>query len=381
MRHEGRAGKPWMDTWLPALSLAYATGWDLLLPLGSEYQVAQLHNLRIGLVRFDFLNSKTNPLDLTAVIKTPENIEFDYRLAGPFRRFPALLIDFIIRMLMIAAGYVVIMVLASFVNSLSGLTVFQDFALLIAMVVDFLLLWFYGTLFETYWNGQTPGKWACSIRVISTDGRPVNAFQALIRNLLRPADFAPFISLEAISSDLPPVYFIPTFLCSFLCMILTKRFQRLGDLAAGTMVVVNQTSWIPSNVKLEDPRIPSLASFIPPGFRLPPTLAKAIALYAERRSYIGSGRRQELAKHLATPLLKSFGFREDTSADLLLCALYYREFVAKDMFDPGNGAEHHRAPPPPSSGSPFQSTDPELQETLSSSPVPPPILSPVPPTS
>ena len=278
------------------------------------------------------LSPKQNPLDLTAVIKTPENIQFEYRLAGPFRRFPALLIDWVVRMLMIAAGYIAILVASSTFLSVTGQSILQDFALLIAMVVDFLLLWFYGTFFESYWNGQTPGKWACRIRVISVDGRPVNAFQATIRNLLRPADFAPMVSLEVFSSEFPPAYILPTFLCSLVCMVLTKRFQRLGDLAAGTMVVVNERSWVPTNIKLEDARIPSLAEYIPPGFRPSSTLAKALALYAERRARLPAGRRQELAAYLAKPLIRKFGFREDTSSDLLLCALYYREFVSKEAF-------------------------------------------------
>ncbi|AMV33312.1 RDD family protein [Pirellula sp. SH-Sr6A] len=283
------------------------------------------------------MSPKQSPLDLTAVIKTPENIQFEYRLAGPFRRFPALLIDWVVRMLMIAAGYIAILVASSTFLSVTGQSILQDFAILIAMVVDFLLLWFYGTFFESYWNGQTPGKWACRIRVISVDGRPVNAFQATIRNLLRPADFAPMVSLEVFSSEFPPAYILPTFLCSLVCMVLTKRFQRLGDLAAGTMVVVNERSWVPTNIKLEDARIPSLAEYIPPGFRPSSTLAKALALYAERRARLPAGRRQELAAYLAKPLIHRFGFREDTSSDLLLCALYYREFVSKEAFRPQGG--------------------------------------------
>jgi uncharacterized RDD family membrane protein YckC len=279
------------------------------------------------------LSPKQNPLDLTAVIKTPENIQFEYRLAGPFRRLPALLIDWVVRMLLIAAGYIGLLIVSSSFLNVTGQSIVQDFALLIAMVVDFLLLWFYGTFFESYWNGQTPGKWACRIRVISVDGRPVNAFQATIRNLLRPADFAPMVSLEVFSNEFPPAYIIPTFLCSLICMVLTKRFQRLGDLAAGTMVVVNERSWVPTNIKLEDARIPSLAEYIPPGFRPSATLAKALALYVERRARIPAGRRQELAAYLAKPLIRKFGFREDTSYDLLLCALYYREFMSKEAFN------------------------------------------------
>ena len=267
-----------------------------------------------------------NSIDLTAVITTPENIQFEYRIAGPFRRLPAFLLDFAIRMMCVIAFYIVAF--------LGGVTVSLPMGMIffVIMLVSFAFDWFYGLFFESYWNGQTPGKWLTQIRVISVDGRPINAYQATVRNFLRLADFAPMVSLEAFSSDAPPAYAIPTFLVSLICMTLSPRFQRLGDLAAGTMVVVNERSWVPSNVRLEDPRVASLSEHIPANFRMSSTLAKAIALYAERRSRISVGRRTELASHLARPLLKQFHFMADTSPDLLLCALYYREFVSKEAF-------------------------------------------------
>lgn len=267
-----------------------------------------------------------NSIDLTAVITTPENIQFEYRIAGPFRRLPAFLLDFAIRMMCVIAFYIVAFIGGVTVSLPTGMIFF------LIMLVSFAFDWFYGLFFETYWNGQTPGKWLTQIRVISVDGRPINAYQATVRNFLRLADFAPMVSFEAFSADAPPAYAVPTFLVSLICMTLSPRFQRLGDLAAGTMVVVNERSWVPSNVKLEDPRVASLSEHIPPNFRMSPTLAKAIALYAERRSRISVGRRTELASHLAKPLLKQFNFLADTSPDLLLCSLYYREFVSKEAF-------------------------------------------------
>ncbi len=266
--------------------------------------------------------------------------------------------DFFVRMLIILTGYFCFIAFSATITKFIGLSITAEIGILLAMVFDFLLLWFYGAIFETYWNGQTPGKWACQIRVISTDGRPINAFQATVRNLLRPADFMPFLSLEIFSREFPPAYIIPTFLVSLICMAITRRFQRLGDLAAGTMVIVNERSWVPSKVRLEDPRMMSLSEYIPANFRLTATMAKAIALYVERRGRIPSSRRLELASYLATPLLRQFGFREDTSPDLLLCAIYYREFVCKDAFT--NESKTFRPPPPSidnvanANGTPFE---------------------------
>ena len=288
------------------------------------------HSLDFGSV------TAQNAIDLTATITTPENIQFEYRIAGPFRRLPGVLLDFAIRLLF-WLSMIVFFFFVGITIPLSRPLLFFTF-----FVFWFALEWFYGLLFELRWGGQTPGKWLTKIRVISVDGRPINAYQATVRNFLRLADFAPMVSLEMFVADAPPMYVFPTFLVSLICMTLTSRFQRLGDLAAGTMVVVNERAWAPSKVKLEDPRIASLSEHIPPNFRMSSTLAKAIALYAERRGRIAIGRRMELAMHLARPLFKQFNFREDTSPDLLLCALYYREFVAKDAF-----SETKMISPPP----------------------------------
>ena len=308
-----------------------------------------------------------NAIDLTAVITTPENIQFEYRIAGPFRRLPALLLDFAIRMMCLVAIFILMMVFGATAAMPSGMIFF------LILLASFALDWFYGLFFETYWNGQTPGKWLTMIQVISVDGRPINAYQATVRNFLRLADFAPMVSLEMFAADAPPAYVIPTFLVSLICMTLTSRFQRLGDLAAGTMVVVNERSWVPANVKLEDTRVVSLSEHIPANFRMSPTLAKAIALYAERRSRISIGRRTELASHLAKPLLKQFNFRDDTSPDLLLCALYYRAFVSKEAF---SDVKRFAPPPATDTGLTSKDTDATLLVNLmpASLELPPPIL-------
>jgi hypothetical protein len=166
------------------------------------------------------------------------------------------------------------------------------------------------------------------------------------------------------------MYVIPTFLVSLLCMTITKRFQRLGDLAAGTMVVVSQRSWVPPHIKFDDPRVESLSGHIPANFRMTTTLAKAIALFVERRARIPNVRRQELAAYIAAPLMRQFNFRNDTSPDLLLCALYYREFIAKDAFldsqsfdSPPPSAQEHRSP---TTAPPIAAPPPVLEPTLQS---------------
>ena len=329
----------------------------------------------------------TDAIDLNAFVTTPENVRFEYRIAGPFRRLPALILDFAVRGILFWI-LLILMALLGFVVRFSG-----GIAVLLFLISWFALDWFYGLLFETFWNGQTPGKWLTKVRVISVDGRPINAYQATIRNFLRLADFAPMVSLELFSPDAPPMYVIPTFLVSLLCMTMTKRFQRLGDLAAGTMVVVTQRSWVPPHIKFDDPRVESLSGHIPANFRMTTTLAKAIALFVERRARIPNVRRQELAAYIAAPLMRQFNFRDDTSPDLLLCALYYREFIAKDAFldsqpfaSPPPSAPEHRSPTTDSKASPVTMTaspvaPPAITAPQSTAPAiaaPPPVLEPTP---
>src|SRR6188508_1714187 len=133
--------------------------------------------------------------------------------------------------------------------------------------------------------------------------------QATLRNLLRAADLL-----------------IP--LLGLLVMTLNRKYQRLGDLVAGTMVIVEERQWLTGVAKLDDPRAIQLAAYLPPNFVVSRSLAKSLATYVERRRFFTPPRRREVARHLAIPLLDRFGLPPDTSYDLLLCALYYRTFIA-----------------------------------------------------
>lgn len=311
-----------------------------------------------------------NPINLTATVTTPENIQFEYRIAGPFRRMPAFLIDFVLRVTALV-GIAILITCSGIVTSLALPPAIVPVVILISI---FLLDWFYGLFFETYWNGKTPGKWFTKIQVISIDGRPISAYQATIRNFLRAADIAPFLSLEVLDPDLPPMYGMPTGLVAFLCMLCTKRFQRLGDLAAGTMVVVDERTWIPPNVKFDDTRVEALAQYIPASFRMSRSMGRAIALYVERRTRMPISRRMELSSILGRPLIEQFGFRDDTSTDLLLCALYYREFILKQIGAPGaplgpSPLAADRGPSPRAAALPRSNVPPVLDETVSHAPI------------
>ena len=263
-------------------------------------------------------------LDTTIAVKTPENIAFEYQLAGPFRRLPAYLID-------VGVRWAVIIALAlglATVIGLIDLASLTPFAIAGGFILYFVISWFYGTILETYFNGRTIGKWACGIRTIDVEGRPVSGKQALIRNLLRIADLAPMAAASQVADDVPPAFMIPTGMIGLLSMISTRRLQRLGDLAAGTMVIVDERSWRLPVAKVDDPRVAALASYVPGDYRVSRSMARTLAIYAERRHFLTPARRREVARHLTVPLVERFEFRRDIDPDLLLYALYYKTFLA-----------------------------------------------------
>jgi uncharacterized RDD family membrane protein YckC len=277
-------------------------------------------------------------LDSRVEVVTPENIAFQYRIAGPFRRFPAYAVDMLIRIgIFLGSSALFFTIFGAIDTRLTG------FALALTLVLWFILDWFYGGLFETFWNGQTPGKRMMGLRVLSIDGQPINALQAVLRNILRAVDMMPVVPLPG--AGFP----IPVFLLGPITCMLNDRYQRLGDLACGTMVVVEEGQWAVGLARVTETEAIRLAAYLPPGVRITRELARALSDYVDRRKVFGFARRAEIARHLAEPLRVRFNLHPETSPDLLLCALYYRAFIA-DKIDPDAPARMPEArlmePPP-----------------------------------
>jgi uncharacterized RDD family membrane protein YckC len=280
------------------------------------------------------MSSEEDQIDATIEVVTPENIAFQYQVAGPFRRLPAFLIDLAIR----AAFFFALLIVVLFVASMSAFAGMQmGIAVLASLFLAwFVLQWFYGGLFETYMNGQTPGKWVMGIRVLTVSGQPINGLQAVMRNILRMVDFMPPMALPffAEAMDEPmQLMVIPTFMIGLVAMLMNRRFQRLGDIVCGTMVVIEEKSWLMGIARLDDPRAAQLAEYLPVNYKISRSLAHTLATYVERRRFFSLPRRREIARHLGDPLLREFGLPGDTSHDLLLCALYYRAFIADRATD------------------------------------------------
>ena len=265
-----------------------------------------------------------DPIDGTISTVTPENITFDYHVAGPFQRAFAFLIDIGIRTAILFGLYILTLIIDTQLGGI-GHAIFQ--------VTQLIVIWMYGILFEIYMNGQTPGKRMLGLRSVTVDGKPMNAMQAVLRNMLRMADTFPLVAPAAfgINWGNSPVFqlsFIPTFMVGLLVMSLNKRFQRLGDLVAGTMVIVDQKQPTQGLHDVRHPSVLHIASLLPANFKPDQGMSQALAHFIDQRNRLAQQRRDEIANHLAEPLCKQLNLDPNINPDLLLQALYYRAFVS-----------------------------------------------------
>lgn len=270
-------------------------------------------------------------------VTTPENISFQYEVVGPFRRLFAYLIDVAISagayallcfvvflvFLFILAPIAAMLELDGLLNEIGGLS--MGFL----AVAYFLIYWFYFAYFETYYNGATLGKSLMRMRVISIDGHAIDGSQAVLRNFFRLLDLMPIISFSSLFEYYSEVDFslAPTFFFGLTVMTLNRRYQRLGDLVANTVVVNEERARLPDLEMFQDPRVPKLAELIPDSFFVAPSMARAVADYVDHRRTLNYQRASEIASYLAVPLLERFGMPRDTDHDLLLCSLYYKVFI------------------------------------------------------
>ncbi len=246
------------------------------------------------------------PLDTAIRLVTPERITFRYPLAGPFRRAIAYLIDQIFWTFLLVVGAIAIALLSVPFRSL-GIGIGT------ILVLFFILNWFYAGFCEAVFNGRTLGKAFMEIRVVSVDGVPITAGQAILRNLLWVAEWA------------APLAFMP----AIASMLMTRRFQRLGDLAAGTMVIVERRPGKGGVVRLDDPASAALLPLLPTRIPAGPDLSRALSDYVQHRGRFNRERREEMAGRLARPARDRFGLPQDATHDAILCALYRRVFLGE----------------------------------------------------
>jgi len=241
----------------------------------------------------------------TVIIRTPEGIEFSLALAGPFSRMLAFLLDLaVISAAGTAIGYVI----------LALRLISQDAAEAVGAVLYFAVSLLYGILTEWLWRGQTIGKRLVGLRVVDAGGLRLRAAQIVIRNLMRFIDLLPGIYLVGGAS-----------------VVLNSKHQRLGDIAAGTIVIQAGELKRPDTNQLLGQKFNSLVAYPHLCARLrqwiPPDVAHLALEAVLRRDEIDPASRLGLFKDFAAYLKELVRFPEDAT-ELLSDEQYVRNVLA-----------------------------------------------------
>jgi uncharacterized RDD family membrane protein YckC len=228
-------------------------------------------------------------LDTTTSIETPEHVQFEYRVAGPARRMFAHLLDVaLVYGVLIFLGIVLVVAASSLSDISAQIEGASSATVGIFLVLLFLAQWVYFAVCEA-WKGRSLGKMALSLRVVTTTGRPIGVRAAALRNLLRAADFLPF-----------------GYAVGVLSQMATTRFQRLGDLVAETMVIIEEPRTVGRPIVLHPQASAEELSGLPFSIRLSPDEKAALELFLRRRAQFGADRERELANMVAPMFAERF---------------------------------------------------------------------------
>nr|WP_240980199.1 RDD family protein [Ramlibacter agri] len=197
-------------------------------------------------------------MDTLYLAETPEGIALALRPAGLVARGLAWMIDLAIRLGLLVAASIVLRALGGFGGAL-------------LLITYFALEWGYPVVFELSKSGATPGKRIMGLQVVMDSGLPVTPGASIVRNLLRTADFLPFLYAFGAAT-----------------LLLRADFKRLGDLAAGTLVVYSESVTLHGALPPADP--------MPPARTLTQTEQAAVVAWAGRAPRLTPARFEELAE-------------------------------------------------------------------------------------
>jgi uncharacterized RDD family membrane protein YckC len=164
-------------------------------------------------------------MDRTLEVRTPESIAFSYELAGLGSRFLAVAVDIGIQnLVMFGIIWALIYLAAHLTGAVRNVPVptriETNLGIALIITIVFIVYFGYFIAFETFWNGQTPGKKLMGLRVVRDGGYPADFASIAVRNLIRVGEFV--AGLYAISA---------------VATVISPENKRLGDMAAGTIVV------------------------------------------------------------------------------------------------------------------------------------------------
>ena len=223
---------------------------------------------------------------------TAEAVVLERDIAGLGSRFIGALMDFVVQ-----AGAVLL-------SRLVGAEIGGDAEVILPATVGFLAIFGYPTLLETLTRGRTLGKIVARTRVVRTDGRPVTFSVVLVRNLVRLVDF------------LPGLYSVGA-----VAILLSSKSQRLGDLAAGTLVLYEAPVQVPRALNVQGTvevdrvrRGMDVSGLLPEEYGL-------VRSFLSRRYELDPVARQRLASELAERLRSRVQSSPDSDPEVFLEAL------------------------------------------------------------
>lgn len=230
----------------------------------------------------------------TLRIATPDGVVFDLPLAGPAARGAAVFVDFLLIAIIMNGIHAALIPIAAFLPDLGyGLAILLFFAIQLL----------YGMTLEWFWGGRTLGKRLFQLRVIDDRGLRLRPSQVVLRNLMR-------------SIDSMPAFYLVGGICSFF----NRRYQRLGDLAAGTVVIRTPAPVHPPDDLLSSTRFNSFRSHPHLEARLRQlTHAQEVALAIDalrRRESIDPTARIDVFSQLADHFRAKLRFPEESTEGL-----------------------------------------------------------------
>ncbi len=250
-------------------------------------------------------------LDTTAVIETPERVAFSFELAGPVRRAGAYLIDGLLRA-MVLFIFAVIAVAGEAIGDAGLSGVGTGVMLTLAFAIE----WGYFVLLEMLMGGQSIGKRVLGLRVISDDGRPLGFGASVLRNLVRAADFLPMMYALGVA-----------------VMMKDQRFRRLGDMAAGTLVVVEERRKLMGPLVIHPPPTAFELAGLPHKLDLSSEDLDALELFLRRLGQFPPAREVELAERVAPIFARRMGLHYQHPVRFL-ALLYHRATGRSDHANP-----------------------------------------------
>ncbi|MEZ4300152.1 MAG: RDD family protein [Polyangiaceae bacterium] len=243
-----------------------------------------------------------DPIDTSAAVETPEHVRFHHQLAGPARRAVAYIIDLVVR-----GAFILVLAIIILIAGAAAGADFRGLSSGILAVLYFAAEWLYYVLFESLWSGRSPGKKAMRLRVITDTGRPLHYLDSFLRNILRAADL------------LPNMYGL-----GLVVMGRDPKFRRLGDMVAGTIVVVEERGDITEPLRIYPIPSPFELSALPQRVPLSGDEIDALELYLRRLPKLHPARATELAEIVAPAFAKRLGVRFRGDARRFLELLYFR---------------------------------------------------------